>query len=355
MRVDELRGPLETGDDRGTVLAVDPEGGFRAYASALRVGRRQIERHRSSAVLVYRGGLLGAVGMALSLYCGVPLLVRLNGDIYRQHREKAIDQVREREWRALVVHLALMLLTRAIFWYAHGFVPVSETLTDVVHRQTGCPKECIVPVPNPVPVDDYQSSEPGTASRSESGATLLTVTNLSFRGKYEGVRELIDAVVPVLRARPSAEYCIAGDGRYYERLRRYLDEHVGDDVREQIRAVGHVADVETLYREADVFVYASHIEGYPNVILEAQAAGLPIVTNSAYGITEQIDDGRTGLLVESIDDTELPRLIESLLDDSAERERLGRNARQRVEAENVDDVIGDELHRAVARIVNECN
>jgi glycosyltransferase involved in cell wall biosynthesis len=353
MRIDEMRAPFEELDDRTALLTVDPDDGIRAYLSVLVSGSRHIERHDTDVILTYNGtGLLGAVGMLLSRYYKIPHMIRLNGDIYRQHREKTLELLKSRDWKMLATYLPFTLLTRAVFSRADSFLPVTSALTKTIHRQTDCPTERIVPVPNPVRADEYAppETEDGPQDGDES-QQLLTVTNLNFRGKYEGVTELLDGVVPVLRRRPEVEYVIAGDGRYYERLNWYLEKQMDDDVRRRIRTPGFVKDVASLYWEADVFLYASYIDGYPNVILEAQAAGLPIVTYPTYGISEQIDDDESGIFVEPSEPNELARTISRLLDDSAERDRLGRNASARVETENDPDVIGSWLYEAVRTVL----
>lgn len=354
MRVSELASPFEAMGDDGTLVTVDPDGGMGAYASALRRGGRCVERQQSDAILVYNGvGLLGVVGILLSFRYDCPLLVRLNGDVHRQHREKVEKFVQRRQWTALANHLVFVALTRTAFRWADGFVPVSSSLTDIVHRQTSCPRERIVAVPNPVSLDEYEPAG-GRANRRPTAEDerLLTVTNLDFRGKYEAVVQLVDSLTQLLRRRPQLEYVIAGDGFYYDRLECYLDTHVDSDVRERVHAPGFVDDVARLYEQADVFVYASYIDGYPNVILEAQATGLPVVTNAAYGIAEQIVDGESGVFADPDEGDRLEEVVATLLDDPGERERLGRNARQRVEAHNAPSVVGSELKAAIEEIVD---
>lgn len=355
MRVDEMRDPFEELGPRGTLVTIDPEDGIGAYLRALRTASECVDRCESDAILAYNGsGLVGVVGALLGHYHDIPFLIRQNGDVLRQHRETAVEQVRGREWRALAAHLPFALLSRATFGRADGFVPVTETLTATIHRQTGCPTDRIAAAPNPIRAEAYAPTEGerkgGDADDGDDGGPrLVTVTNLDFRGKYEGVTRLLDGIVPLLRRRSGVEYVIAGDGRYLRKLRTYLDETVASDVRDRIRAPGFVDDVAELYWSADVFVYASSIDGYPNVILEAQAAGLPIVTNPAYGIAEQIDDGESGLFVDPSDPDEVANVIGSLLDDPDERARLGRNARDRVMSENDPRVVSSQLIDAIRK------
>lgn len=378
LRVSELRDPFAVMGSRGTLLTIDGDEGVGAYCSAFKEASRTIERRNSDAILAYNGsGLVGVVGSLLSLRYDVPLLIRLNGDVVRQHREKALSQVRRREWRSLVPHLGFAAVTRLAFEYADGFVPVSTALEDVVRRQTGCSAARIASVPNPIRPNEYRASSDRTESGAEGdpgesntssdrGKTeaasdsnedgrhiLLTVTNLNFRGKYEGVTEVVDELVALLRRRPDLEYVVAGDGRYLDQLEAFVDRRVADEsVRNRIRTPGFVEDVADLYAAATVFVYRSYIDGYPNVILEAQAAELPIVTNPAYGIDEQIEDGDSGRLVNPDDEGALADAVSTLLDDPDERARLARNARRRVEGENDPDQIGRELYDAVRSILS---
>lgn len=352
MRFSEMRDPFEAMGEHGSLVTIDTDGGVQAYLSAFRRGRRYIEEWDSDAILVYNGsGLIGIVGALLSHIYEIPLLIRINGDIIRQHREQAIQHIERREWWSLGMHALFASMTRITFRYATGFVPVSETLVDVLSDQTGDSVERFVPVPNPVRVEEYAITESQVPSyRTGSGTLLLTVTNLNFRGKYEGVVELVKSIVPVLRRHPDAEYVIAGDGRYYDDFKRTLDTRVTDQsVRNRIHSPGFVEDIANLYAEADIFLYASDIDGYPNVILEAQAAGLPIVTTPTYGIKEQIDDGVSGVFAEPNEG--FTEMVDVFIDDAEKRQRLGRNARRRVETENNPAVVGKALYDAVQRLV----
>lgn len=78
----------------------------------------------------------------------------------------------------------------------------------------------------------------------------------------------------------------------------------------------------------DVFVLASHAEGRPNVVLEAMAAGIPVVASDIEGVRELIQHGETGLLFPSGDNEALIHELERLLNDAELRQQLGQSARQ---------------------------
>ncbi len=86
-------------------------------------------------------------------------------------------------------------------------------------------------------------------------------------------------------------------------------------------------DLPALYREADVFVFPSLIEGMPLVVLEAMACGLPVITTT-HGPGEIVRDGIDGFFVPIRDSEAIAARLEQLYRDPALRERMGRNARE---------------------------
>ena len=100
-----------------------------------------------------------------------------------------------------------------------------------------------------------------------------------------------------------------------------------------IRFLGHRDDPERLYAAFDIYVLASHREGFPRSAMEAAASGLPIVATDIRGCREVVDHDRTGLLVPPRDPAALEAAIDRLAGGPAIRRRLGRAAAAKAVAE----------------------
>jgi glycosyltransferase involved in cell wall biosynthesis len=110
-----------------------------------------------------------------------------------------------------------------------------------------------------------------------------------------------------------------------------------------------VADARSLLPALDLFVQPSDTEGLPNVVLEAAAAGLPIIATDTGGTSEIIDDEKSGVLVPVADASAMAHAIDWLAGDSALRRALGAAAREKVASEFGTQRFVDE----VASLYNE--
>jgi glycosyltransferase involved in cell wall biosynthesis len=95
---------------------------------------------------------------------------------------------------------------------------------------------------------------------------------------------------------------------------------------------GERSDPERMYAAMDVYVQASHREGFPRSAMEAAASGLPIVATDIRGNRQVVDDGMNGIRVPVRDVSALVRAMYVLLDDPDERTRLGAAAQVKARA-----------------------
>jgi glycosyltransferase involved in cell wall biosynthesis len=118
---------------------------------------------------------------------------------------------------------------------------------------------------------------------------------------------------------------LVGGGELENAVREQV---AGLGLESRVRFLGIRADVADILRASDVFVLSSRWEGNPMSVMEAMAAGLPVVSTAVGGVPELVRDGETGLLVPSEDTGALAQAIQALVDNPARRQAMGAAARQ---------------------------
>jgi glycosyltransferase involved in cell wall biosynthesis len=125
----------------------------------------------------------------------------------------------------------------------------------------------------------------------------------------------------------SVTLLLIGEGPEEPRLRRYVETH---DLSSCVRFCGRVSDVRPFLALMDIFVLPSNSEVFSNAILEAMAAGLPVVCTAVGGSTEMVVNGETGITYARHDVGKLIESLEILIVDGDKRKQLGRNGAARV-------------------------
>lgn len=183
----------------------------------------------------------------------------------------------------------------------------------------------------------------------ESYARAGRMVHAGRLGHEKNVDVVIRAFARCLAHGMDASLDVVGDGPARESLER-LVARLG--IKERVRFLGFVARDELVgrYREYDAFLTASTIETQGIVLLEAMAAGLPVVGVRALAIPEIVRSGRSGIVVAPGDIQSFARAIERIERDDALRERMGQNARHDVQHHEIGRVVSEleELYRQTA-------
>ena len=161
-----------------------------------------------------------------------------------------------------------------------------------------------------------------------SGTPVLEGTivgNVARLAEQKGQRTLIEALPAILDRHPEARLVIAGDGE----LRQELEE-LAEPFGDHVAIMGNRSDVANLLASFDVFAYPSHFEGQCLAVIEAQAAGVPVVATSVGGIRETVVDRETGFVVPVDDPAALAERVCRVLERPDEARRLADRARARV-------------------------
>jgi len=159
--------------------------------------------------------------------------------------------------------------------------------------------------------------------RSDTGKLLLYIGRLSAEKQIERIK-------PVLEAMPDARLALVGDGPYRQQLEKIF-------AGTPAQFVGYLAGEElaAAYASGDAFVFPSSTETLGLVLLEAMAAGCPVVGANRGGIPDIVSDGVNGCLYEPEGPdggaASLTAAVQRLLGDTSERQALRHNARQEAE------------------------
>jgi glycosyltransferase involved in cell wall biosynthesis len=187
----------------------------------------------------------------------------------------------------------------------------------------------------------------------------LTVLMVGRMVEKKGHRHAFASLAPLVREGHDVRLVVVGEGETYKALRR-LRRQLG--LRQNIEFLGTTdhAGVREQMAKADLLLQASvtpesgDTEGIPNVIVEAQATGLPVVATRHGGIVEAVRDGETGILVPERDDSAMTAGLLALAKDRERRLSMGRAARRFVESQfNFDTQVAEHLS-IYRRVVSEC-
>lgn len=165
----------------------------------------------------------------------------------------------------------------------------------------------------------------------------------------KGIAELFCAFRLVRRAIPDVRLLLVGRFEEGEPLSVEVRRAIEADT--QVMLPGFVADMAPYYHLTDVVALPSYREGLPGVVLEANAAGKPVVGFRATGTVDAIVDGATGILVPFADVGMLAAALERLLKDKHLNAAMGHAGRERVLREFSQERVWEELSREYARLL----
>lgn len=170
----------------------------------------------------------------------------------------------------------------------------------------------------------------------ESELMLLSVGELNANKNHELT---IKALSILKKEEPDifeqTQYFICGKGE----LKNYLEKLVRSlGLEKHIHFLGYRSDAVSIYTAADVFIFTSKREGLPMALMEAMAAGLPVICTNVRGNTDLVRHGKEGY-VTSYKAIEVKEFLCELLENSENRVQLGRNSRKRVKSFDKKNVI----------------
>jgi glycosyltransferase involved in cell wall biosynthesis len=143
----------------------------------------------------------------------------------------------------------------------------------------------------------------------------------------KGFTHLVDAAARIIAKRSDVSFVLFGDGPLRGAIQQQIN---GAGLSQRFHLAGFCSDLDRFYPHLDVLALPSYTEGLPNVVLEAFAAGVPVVATAVGGTPELVSDGVNGYLVAPGDCGTLAERILAVLSDDARRKDMGRIGQQLV-------------------------
>jgi glycosyltransferase involved in cell wall biosynthesis len=209
---------------------------------------------------------------------------------------------------------------------AHRVVTVCQAFVPQLESR-GVAREKIRVLHNSVTPPPLASAEDLAALRNQYGLSpetklLLTIGRFS---KEKGYADLVEALAQLKKDR-AWKSMLVGDGPERAQVEQLVREKA---LTEQVIFTGFQSKTAPFFSLAKLFVLPSHSEGSPNVILEAMAAGVPVVATAVGGTPEVVSHEETALLVPDREPSALAAGVERLLSDEALQDRLRKAAKDR--------------------------
>jgi len=225
------------------------------------------------------------------------------------------------------------ILWRYVVWYYNQmdavFVPSASTGEEL--KAHGVAPDKIRTYPRGVDVERFHPAKRNgfLAKRGvPEGLTLLYVGRIS---REKNLHHLAEAFCSLSAGRGDVNLVVVGDGPYLEEMRQALT-----GTRCHFTGCLDGEDLAGAYASSDLFVFPSATDTFGNVVLEAQASGLPVVVSDQGGPCENVIPGVTGVIVPDLDGPGLEKALGALVADPDRLRTMGEAARASMEGRSFD-------------------
>lgn len=251
------------------------------------------------------------------------------------------------------------LLARWVRWTADALLANSRASGDVFVRQ-GFPQQKLIVITNPVDPNEYIVPGAREEIRRElniGDEPLGSVTLIGIVGRIarvKGIEYFIEAAAILQREFPKARFVIVGGpydpndiiyfGELKERSKRL-------NLTDRLTFMGRRNDVPRVMAALDILALTSVSEGFGLVLIEAMAAGLPVVGTKVGGVPEVITDGEDGFLAPPGDPAGIAAAVAKLIADPELRLKMGQRGREKVERLYAADMLAKRLEEIYLKVV----
>jgi len=319
--------PLLRDNDLGLLGRAVPYTRY-VISTASALWQKFTELHREKPFDVVDSPELLAEGFFPSLSKVAPLVIRL----YTPHSKFIAEGLHNVS--ASFDHQCVAMVERAAMLCADAITSPSRDLAEFVSKDLNYPLEKIRLIYNPIDPSVFCPEGPHAIEASDDRLKIVFVGRLEER---KGIRYLVQAIPEVVRNQARAHFYIIGD----DTNTAAGQKSALSELKEFIQTAGCeksvtfiprvlLSELPAYYRSADVSVVPSVYDNSPYTCLEAMSCGRAVIGTTGGGTREYLIDGQSGVLVPPRDPQAIARELKRLLNNPAERKRLGDNARARV-------------------------
>ena len=250
-----------------------------------------------------------------------------------------------------------VLIDRWTERWVNKFTVLSEAMRRSLIERHKIPPENIVKIYNGIEIEEYNPDLKELRNKKLEVRRELGLKNdvpvIGAIGRLvwqKGFEYLIRAAPEVLKKCPEARFLIVGEGPLKNKLILTSEKL---NVADRIIFTGFRSDIKEILASIDVLAMPSLLEGLPMVLLEAMAMAKPIVATRIDGITEVLENDKTGLLVPAKNSHALAEPIVGILKDKAKANFFGQNAREAVKEKFSVKKMVEQIELAYEKLLHE--
>ncbi len=227
-------------------------------------------------------------------------------------------------------------LRRNLFNFIHYlpdiYITCGENMRQNLVKKCGFPENKVISIPTGVGEDFfYVKRNPDAKLKYGLDRDSIVVTNVGILRSVKGHEITLKAVETVIKHFPNAKFLIVGNGP----RRKALEDITNSlGIEQHVIFTGFVENIPEIYSFTDVVILSSWSEGLPQSLLQAMAAGVPVVATRVGGVPEVVKHEKTGILVEPGDHDALAKGVIKILENPGMASDFVKNAGELVKNEH---------------------
>lgn len=267
-------------------------------------------------------GLLAARVMRIPAIALLPTIYDLETRLAASPSKRRLQS-----WKWRAIYLTHGILARVM---RVRYIALSDEIKRSALKNLHLPEKSVAVIPLGPNTEEFDTTQivPETVInlKNELGLNgaypvLLNVARLT---PVKGQKELFKAMPRILKRFPGAKLLLAGDGPLLTELTRLRDDA---GLKNYVHLLGRRDDIAALLAASDIFVFSSYYEGLPGAVIEAMAAGKPVVAFDIPPLREVVRDKLTGILVSGRDAVDFAEAVIRMAENRREMQSMGEQAR----------------------------